>query len=272
MALPTSCSSSYQVSISNRRVRSARHWIGAILALILLAGCASNPSSGGSSVVVGSQGREVEIGNEMHAQMMAEGAAYDDPELQAYVNRVGQRLVTNSDKPNMKFTFTVIDSPDINAFALPGGYIYMNRGLLSYLDSEAEMAGVLSHELGHVNARHTAERLSAAQMAQLGMVLGAVGGAALGLGSEAAQISQQIAMLSIQSYSRKQEFEADTLGVAYARAFATDPRRACSPTARARATRARAGGAPSGSKTTKSSKRWAAPTRTPPTTAWSWRP
>ena len=117
--------------------RIFRRCLLVLYCLLAVAGCASNPSSGGTSVVVGSQGREVEIGNEMHAQMMAEGAAYDDPELQAYVDRVGQRLVANSDRPDMTFTFTVIDSPDINAFALPGGYIYINRGLLAYLDSGA---------------------------------------------------------------------------------------------------------------------------------------
>jgi len=124
-------------------------------AVVLLPGCAGNPATGGSSVVVSSQGREVTIGEEMHQQMIADGAAYDDPELQAYVDRIGQRLVANSDKPEMAFTFTVLDSPDINAFALPGGFIYVNRGLLAYLDSEDELAGIVT-----IGAYYDVEHLS----------------------------------------------------------------------------------------------------------------
>ena len=115
------------------------------VALVLLTGCAGNPS----------------IGKNQHAKMLAQGATYDDRELQAYVNRVGQRLVANSDKPNSPFTFTVIDSPDINAFAAPGGYVYVNRGLLAYLENEAELAAVLAHEIGHVTASHHNRRQAA---------------------------------------------------------------------------------------------------------------
>ena len=131
-----------------------KFWLPLACGMALLAGCASQPSTGGSSVKVSTQGREVTIGDEMHQQLIAEGAAYDDVELQAYVDRIGQRLVSNSDKPNHTFTFTVLDSPDINASAYPGGYIYIYRGLLAYLDSEAELAGVLSHEIVHITGRH----------------------------------------------------------------------------------------------------------------------
>jgi predicted Zn-dependent protease len=181
-------------------VGSAHQWIAAALALVILAGCASNPSTGGTSVVVGSQGREVEIGNEMHQQMIADGAAYDDPELQAYVNRVGQRLVANSDKPNMNFTFTVIDSPDLNAFALPGGYIYVNRGLLAYLDSEAEMAGVIGHEIGHITGRHHGRR-------------------------QTADVTNKIIATTayIRGYGRDMELEADGLGAEYMYKSGYDP-------------------------------------------------
>ena len=182
-----------------------------IACLITLAGCASNPSSGGSSVVVGTQGREVEIGNEMHEQMMAEGAAYDDPELQAYVNRVGQRLVANSDMPNTKFTFTVIDSPDINAFALPGGYIYINRGLLSYLDSEAEMAGVLAHEIGHITGRHHGRR----QTADITNKVIATTAYILTGSGDIADASQMYGAELVSGYGRDMELEADGLGAEY---------------------------------------------------------
>src|SRR5262245_45860144 len=114
--------------------------------LLQLQGCASGPATG----------------QKMHQEMLEQGASYADPKLQSYVNRVGQRLVAHSDKPGMSFTFTVVDSPDINAFALPGGYVYINRGLLAYLESEAELAGVLGHEIGHVTAGHHSSQQTAA--------------------------------------------------------------------------------------------------------------
>ena len=95
------------------------------------------------------------IGDEMYRKMVEEGAVYDDPELQAYITRIGRSLVTSAKRDPDDFTFTVIDSPDINAFATPGGYVYMNRGLLAYLDNEAELAGVLSHEIAHITANHS---------------------------------------------------------------------------------------------------------------------
>ena len=159
------CAFSSYFALSRTRLRQFQHTPTAILLLVCtlaqLSGCASNPATGGANVVVMTQGREVTIGQEMHRKMVEEGAAYDDPELAAYVDRVGQRLVANSDRPKLKFTFTVIDSPDINAFATPGGFIYINRGLLAYLDNESELAGVLSHEIGHVTARHAARQQTA---------------------------------------------------------------------------------------------------------------
>ncbi|MEQ8515525.1 MAG: M48 family metalloprotease, partial [Chromatocurvus sp.] len=129
--------------------------------LLLHQGCAVNPATGGANMVVSSRAGEIEQGREMHEEMMGKGAAYDDPELQDYVNRIGQRLATHSDMPDLEWTFTVIDAPDLNAFALPGGFIYVNRGLLAYLDSEAQLAGVIGHEIAHVTARHHARRKSA---------------------------------------------------------------------------------------------------------------
>jgi predicted Zn-dependent protease len=193
---------------------SARHaalLLIASLTTALLPGCASNPATGGSSVVVSSQGREVTIGDEMHREMLEKGAAYDKPELEAYVNRIGQRLVANSDKPSMKFTFTVIDSPDINAFALPGGYIYINRGLLAYLDTEAELAGVLSHEIGHVTARHHGRQQTAGITNK---VLATTVYILTGSG-DIADASNMYGTELISGYGRDMELEADGLGAEY---------------------------------------------------------
>lgn len=179
--------------------------------LALLSGCAGNPATGGTSVVVGSQGREVSIGEEMHQQMVAEGAVYDDPELAAYIDKVGQRLVANSDKPKLAFTFTVIDSPDINAFALPGGYIYINRGLLGYLDSEDELAGVLAHEIGHVTARHHGRR----QTADITNKVLATTAYILTGSGDIADATNMYGTELISGYGRDMELEADGLGAEY---------------------------------------------------------
>ena len=182
-----------------------------LAAASLSAGCASNPATGGANVVVMTQGREVSIGQEMHQKLLDEGAAYDDAELQAYVNKVGQRLVANSDKPKLAFTFTVVDSPDINAFATPGGFIYINRGLLAYLDNEAELAGVLSHEIGHVTARHAARQQTAGITNQILATTAYI----LTGSSDVADASNMYGTELVRGYGRDHELEADGLGSEY---------------------------------------------------------
>ena len=162
---------------------------------MFLTGCAGNAS----------------IGKNQHAKMLAQGATYNDPALQAYVNRVGQRLVANSDKPNSTFTFTVIDSPDINAFAAPGGYIYINRGLLAYLENEAELAAVLAHEIGHVTASHH-NRQQAASVTN--SVLATTSYVLTGSG-DLASASNMYGSELISGYGRDMELEADGLGAQY---------------------------------------------------------
>jgi len=130
----------------------------AILALTLLVSACAG-SGGSPTVTVG--GRTVDVPDvtaEEHAKILETIGVYDDPELAQYVNSIGQLLVKNSSMPNADFTFTLLDSPDINAFALPGGFIYVNRGLLSYLDDESELAGVIAHEIGHITERHHSRR------------------------------------------------------------------------------------------------------------------
>ncbi len=188
-------------------------------ALTLTAGCAQNPATGGSSVVLGSQGREVSIGEEMHQKIIEEGATYDDPELSAYINRIGQRLVQNSDTPDDTFTFTVIDSPDINAFATPGGFIYVHRGLLAYLDNEAELAGVMAHEIGHVTARHAARQ----QTASITNKVVATTAYILTGSGELADASNMYGTELVRGYGREHELEADGLGAKYMYNAGYDP-------------------------------------------------
>jgi len=176
-----------------------------------LSGCASNPATGGASVVVMSQGKEAKIGEEMHREILKEGAVYDDAELQAYVTRVGQRLAAVAERPDINFTFTVIDSPDINAFATPGGYVYINRGLLAYLGSEAELAGVLGHEIAHVTARHAARQ-------RAGSITTSVLAVTAGVLTGSRDIMDSAGMYGtelVRGYGREHELEADGLGARY---------------------------------------------------------
>ncbi|MCP5129050.1 MAG: M48 family metalloprotease [Pseudomonadales bacterium] len=192
----------------------------ALVATALGSGCADTPSSSGSpSVVVSSQGRDISVGEEMYQQLIADGASYDDPELQAYVNDIGQRLVKNSDTPDDTFTFTVIDSPDINAFATPGGFVYVNRGLMAYLDNEAELAGVLSHEIGHVTANHAA-RQKTANVAN--KVIATTAYILTGSG-ELADASNMYGTELVRGYGREHELEADGLGAKFMYNAGYDP-------------------------------------------------
>ena len=163
---------------------------------------------------------EKRIGRDKHPKILEQfGGAYGDPDLARYVNSIGQFVAAASDAPEVGYTFTVIDSPIVNAFAVPGGYVYLTRGLLALADNEAEVAGVLAHEIAHVTARHGAKRQTKGTLAGLGLaVLGAVtnNDALKSLGRVGAH-----AVLS--AYSRKEEYEADDLGVLYLSRAGFDP-------------------------------------------------
>ncbi len=184
----------------------------ALLTLLALAGCTVNPATGESSFTAFmSPAEEQRAGAEEHPKILKEfGGAYGDRAIGAYIDSIGQALARMSDLPNQRFTFTVLDNDVVNAFALPGGYVYVTRGLLALAGSEAELAGVIAHEIGHVTARHAAQRYSQSIVAGLGAaLLGAVAGRG------AADIAQLGSALYLSAYSREQEFEADILGVRY---------------------------------------------------------
>jgi predicted Zn-dependent protease len=178
-----------------------------------LGGCSTNPATGAPTFTAFmSESDELKVGREEHPKIIAEfGGVYDDPAITKYVDSIGQFLASTSERPDLKFTFTVLDSPVVNAFALPGGYVYITRGLMALANSEAELAGVIGHEIGHVTARHTAQRYSQAMLANIGLM-----GLAVATGSSAlANLAGVGASAYLQSYSRDQEFEADLLGVRY---------------------------------------------------------
>lgn len=185
------------------------------LTLVLLAACSTNPATGKRQFNIVSESQEVAIGQQSHPEIIRQYGVYDEkPELNRLVNEVGQRLAAASERPNLPWTFTVLDSPIVNAMALPGGYIYITRGMLERINSEDELAGVLGHEIAHVTARHSAQQISKSQLAQLGLVLGAVVA-----GPQAVQQYGQLAELGLgllfQRYSRQHETEADLLGTSY---------------------------------------------------------
>lgn len=184
---------------------------------LLLTACSVNPATGDRDFTAFmSPEKELQIGREEHPKIIQQfGGVYDDPKVTAYVNRLGQRLASVSELPDLDFTFTVLNDDIVNAFALPGGYIYISRGLLGLANTEAELAGVLGHEIGHVTARHSAQRYSSAVLAQGGSVVtGILGSIFLGT-SDIGQAVAQTSAVYLQSFSREHEFEADTLGVRY---------------------------------------------------------
>jgi predicted Zn-dependent protease len=197
---------------------------------LLLAGCASqtNLVTGENQRAAYTWAQEVQIGREADQQVVAQFGLYDDAALAAYVNTIGQRVLaasaygmetTPAEIRNTPFYFKVLDSPVVNAMALPGGYIYVTRGLLAHLENEAQLAMVLGHEVGHVLGRHISRRQAGAQLGQLGLLGAAILGQVVGganVGQGIAQYGGAGLQLLFLRYSRDDEREADRAGVAYA--------------------------------------------------------
>ncbi|HEY4343761.1 MAG TPA: M48 family metalloprotease [Parvibaculum sp.] len=188
---------------------------------LCLAGCTTNPATGRSQLAtIMSPEDEAQAGAEAHPKIVAAyGGVYNDERVGRYVAHVTARIAKGSDRPDISYRVTVLNSPVVNAFALPGGYVYVTRGLLALVDDEAELAGVLGHEIGHVIARHGAQRQTAALGASvLGAVLGAV------VGNQAVdQVVGAGGQGLLAGYSRDQEYEADALGVRYLAKAGYDP-------------------------------------------------
>ena len=204
-----------------------------MLSAAMLSGCGStsiNPVTGQAERSVMSEAAEIAEGKKSHEQVLQEYGVLKNPRVQAYVNGIGQQLAKQSQRANLQWTFTVLDSPEINAFALPGGYVYITRGIMVYLDSEADLAGVIGHEIGHVTARHGAQRATRQQDAGLGVLAASVLGAVLesqgigGAGRMASDLSQAVAAGYISRYGREQELQADGLGAEYLSRIRFDPR------------------------------------------------
>jgi predicted Zn-dependent protease len=185
-----------------------------LLVVALVAwGCATNPATGRRQLMLMSEQEEIQIGKQSDAEIREQMGLYNNPDLQAYVRAVGQKLVASSYRPNLPWSFAVVDEPAVNAFAVPGGFIYLTRGILPFLRDEAELAGVLGHEIGHVDARHSAEAYSRQLLAGGGLALA-------GVFAPSTQPLQGLAGAGLGvlflSYGRDAELESDRLGVGYA--------------------------------------------------------
>ena len=195
-----------------------KRWVSAAIGFIMLAllyfstGCAVNPVTGEHQLMLLSEEDEIRLGRESDSQVMGEYGVYKDAQLTTYLDVMGKKLAKLSHRPGLPYEFKILDTPVVNAFAAPGGYVYFTRGILANLNSEAELAGVMGHELGHITARHSAHQYSQAQLAQLTL------GSAMML-SQTMQVLAPLAQMGVNllflSYSRDNEREADDLGVAY---------------------------------------------------------
>jgi len=179
---------------------------------LLASSCAVNPVSGQRELMLLSESKEIQLGHQTDSQVVHQYGIYDDPKLTNYLDGVYQRLSKLSHRPNLQYRFKILDASVVNAFAVPGGYVYFTRGILANLNSEAELAGVMGHEIGHITARHSAQQLSRAQLAQIGMGVGMIFSETF---RDLAQLAQfGIGMLFL-SFSRDNERQADDLGVEY---------------------------------------------------------
>jgi len=184
----------------------------ALVSAAALAGCASNPVTGRPDLVFSSEKAEIDRAKQVHPLLLQQfGGAYDDLRLQQYVNEVGQRVAKAGQRPELQYYFTVLDSEDINAFTTGGGYVYITRGILNYLNSEAELMAVLGHEVGHINARHPVKQ-------QTQSTLSGIGAAAVGIftgSADLAGLANYAGAALVRGYGRDNELEADRLGAEY---------------------------------------------------------
>jgi predicted Zn-dependent protease len=188
-------------------------------------GCARNPVTGKRQIVLVSENQEIALGQESDPQVRKEYGVTEAQALQEYVQTMGRKLVRVSHRPNLEWHFTVVNSPVVNAFAIPGGYVYITRGILAYLATEAELAGVMGHEIGHVTARHSVRQITRQELAQIGVGVGSILSPTVGQLGGLAQSGLGLVFLR---FSRDDEREADRLGVEYAARAAYDPRQVSS--------------------------------------------
>ena len=204
-----------------RTIRRRAAAAGLAAACLAVPSCATNPATGGKQLALVSESQEKQMGQQADQEVAATIGLYDDAELQAYVRGIGADLAARSERPSLPWTFRLVDDPAVNAFALPGGYVYVTRGLMSHLTSEAELAAVMGHEIGHITARHTVSMISKAQLANVGLAVGMILRPELQSLGGVAEAGLSLLFLK---YGRDAERQADDLGLRYVNRVGYDPR------------------------------------------------
>lgn len=184
-------------------------------------GCSTNPATGKRNLSLVSEEQEISMGKQADQEIVGSLGIYSDAKLEKYIQDLGARLAATSERTKLPWTFRLVDDPVVNAFALPGGYIYITRGILSHLNSEAELAGVIGHEIGHVTGRHSVKQISKQQLTQLGFGLGMV---FLPEMREYAGLVSGGLTLMFLKFGRDDESEADHLGIRYMTRSGENPR------------------------------------------------
>ncbi|MDR7132494.1 putative Zn-dependent protease [Algoriphagus sp. 4150] len=183
-----------------------------VLILLSLSSCATNPVTGKKQVVFMSEAQEVAMGKQSDPEIVAFFGLYEDPQLQEFITAKGNEMAAISHRPNLGYEFKIVDSPVINAFAVPGGYVYFTRGIMAHFNNEAEFAGVLGHEIGHITARHSVIQQRNQLFGQLGLLAGIILVPELGQFMDPLSQGMQLALLK---FGRDAERQSDKLGVEY---------------------------------------------------------
>ena len=209
--------------MTNRRNRVQDLVLGFILLaspMLTATGCAVNPATGQRQLMLISESEEIQMGREADGPISESFGLYESEALQATVTNLGNEMASMSERPALPWSFKLVDDPMVNAFALPGGFIFITKGIMAALNSEAELAGVIGHEIGHVTARHSASQMSRQQFQQIGLGVGSI--LSSDVASVAGVLSAGLGLLNLR-YSRGDESQSDLLGVRYMSRAGYDP-------------------------------------------------
>lgn len=187
-------------------------WMPIVIGLVMLQACSRNPVTGKKELILMSTDQEIALGQQSHPSIVASMGLYEDQKLQRFISEKGMAMAKISHRPDLPYQFNIVDSPVVNAFAVPGGYVYFTRGIMAHFNNEAEFAGVLGHEIGHITARHSARQQTSEILGQVGLMAGMILSPKLAQFGEQAMQGLQMLMLS---YSRAHESESDKIGVDY---------------------------------------------------------
>lgn len=202
--------------------RTGKWWVSTLLLLIasfVFEACATNPVTGKRELSLISESQEVALGQQSDPSIVAQFGLYPDDKLQQFIDQKGQAMARVSERPDLPWEFKLLDSPVVNAFAVPGGYVYFTRGIMAHFNNEAQFAGVLGHEIGHITARHSVQQQSKALLAQLGLVAGMIAVPEL---AQLGDVASQGLQLLFLKFGRDAESQSDELGVKYSTAIGYD--------------------------------------------------